>query len=157
MIVYHVFQLVIFEGWYVAHESRLVSILSWWLSCVDHAFRLVLVDCVGGLVSQFWVHWDRGKHHVLWWITRCDSFLEEKKDFAVIIFSLVSICFQDWWFSWIVTRCHRKVFAAIGERIVDVKEFTRGTWFSVGRLAVFQVQREQWVSSSQRAVVEGHS
>jgi hypothetical protein len=27
----------------------------------------------------------------------------------------------------------------------------------VGRLVVFQAQREQWVSSSQRTVVEGHS
>jgi hypothetical protein len=27
----------------------------------------------------------------------------------------------------------------------------------VGRLTVFQAQREQWVSSSQRAVLEGHS
>ena len=105
-------------------------------------FDLCLVGCVGWLVSWFWVHQDAGKHHVLWWSTRCDSLLEEKKDFAVIIFSLVSICFQDWWFSWLVTRCHREVFAAIGERIVDVKEFTRGTCFSVGRLAVFQEQRE---------------
>jgi hypothetical protein len=56
-----------------------------------------------------------------------------------------------------VTRCCRKVFAAIEERMVDVKEFTRGTRFSVGGLAVFQVQREQWVSNSQRTVVEGHS
>jgi hypothetical protein len=27
----------------------------------------------------------------------------------------------------------------------------------VGRLSVFQAQREQWVSNSQRTVVEGHS
>jgi hypothetical protein len=27
----------------------------------------------------------------------------------------------------------------------------------VGRLSIFQAQREQWVSSSQRTVVEGHS
>jgi hypothetical protein len=27
----------------------------------------------------------------------------------------------------------------------------------VGRLTVFQAQREQWVSNSQRTVVEGHS
>ena len=40
---------------------------------------------------------------------------------------------------------------------VYVKELERGTSFSVGRLAVFQAQREQWVSNSQRAVVEGHS
>ena len=133
----------------------------WWLSD-DYVvsimfFDLCLVDGVCWVVSWFWVHRDAGKHHVLWWSTRCDRFLEEPKDFVGIIFQSCIICFQDWWFSWLVTRCRRKVFAAIGERIVDVKEFTRGTWFSVGRLVVFQAQREQWVSSSQRAVVEGHS
>jgi hypothetical protein len=32
-----------------------------------------------------------------------------------------------------------------------------GVCRSVGRLTFFQAQREQWVSNSQRTVVEGHS
>ena len=43
------------------------------------------------------------------------------------------------------------------EDCVDVKEFTRETSFLVGRLVVFQAQREQWVSNNHRTTVEGHS
>ena len=51
MIVYHGFWLVILEGWNISHESRLMSILidDYVMSFM---FWLVLVDCVGWLVSQ---------------------------------------------------------------------------------------------------------
>ena len=81
-------------------------------------FELCLVDGVCWLVSRFWVHQDAGKRHVLWWITICDRFLEEKKTLLASFSVLYKICFQDWWFSWFVTRCCRKVFASIVERIV---------------------------------------
>ena len=81
--------------------------------------------------------------------------LEEQTDFAFLIFSVLYNSFSGLMFFLACDKMSQEKFAAIGERFVDVKESTRGTRFSVGRLAAFQVQREQWVSSSQRAVVEG--
>ena len=87
---------------------------------------LCLVDGVVVLKVNFWVHWDGGKHHVLWWSTRCDSFVEEQKDFVVIIFSLVSIYFQDWWFSWLVKRCRRKILQPLKSGLLTSKSLKEG-------------------------------
>jgi hypothetical protein len=46
------------------------------------------------------------------------QFVWGTKYFVGIIFQSCIICFQDWWFSCLVTRCRRIVFAAIGELIL---------------------------------------
>ena len=89
MIVYHVCRLVI------GNVDMFQMSLDLCRCCLDNYvasimfFDLCLVDGVCWLVSWFWVHQVAGKHHVLWWSTRCDHLLEEKKDFVGIIFSLV--------------------------------------------------------------------
>ena len=98
MIVYHVFRLVILEGWYVLHESRLVSILSWRLCCVVHGFRLMFSRLCWMACNSFMSTLKCRKTPSALMKHNMRQLLEEQKDFAVIIFSLVSICFQDWWF-----------------------------------------------------------
>ena len=55
---------------------------------------LCLVDGVCWLVSRFWVHQDVGKHHALWWSTRCDRLLEEQKNLLASFSFLHKIVFK---------------------------------------------------------------
>jgi hypothetical protein len=53
--------------------------------------------------------------------------LEEQKDFAVIIFQSCINSFSRLMVFLACDKMSQENFAAIGERIVDAKEFTRGT------------------------------
>ena len=80
-------------------------------------FDLCLVDGVCWLVSQFWVHRDAGKCHVLWWSTRCDSFLEEQKT-LLASFSVLYNLFSRLMVFLACDKMSQEVFAAIGELIL---------------------------------------
>ena len=140
------FWLVILEGWNIPHEFQLVAILLD-VYGMSFMFWLVLVDCVGWLVSHFLLHWDGGKLYVLWWSTRCDSYLKSKK-IPLSLFSVLFNSFSRLMFFLACEKMSQGNLQPLESGLLTPKKFTWGTWFSVGRLAVFQVQREQWVSSS---------
>ena len=146
------------EGRYVSNESRLVSMLSWWLCCVDHVFRLMfsrwcLLACKLILSTPRCRKTPRAlmKHKMWLFSWREKRLCWHHFQSCINLFSRLMVFL-------VCDKMSQESFCShCRVDCVDVKEFTRGTWFLVGRLAIFQAQIEQWVSSSQRTVVEGHS
>ena len=105
MIVIH-FRLVILEGWNIPHEFQLVSILLD-VYGMSFMFWLVLVDCVGWLVSQ--VEYIEMEENSMCFDEAQDATAAWRaKRFCCPYFQSCLIHFQDWCFSWLVTRCSRK-------------------------------------------------
>jgi hypothetical protein len=104
------FRLVNLEGWNIPHEFQLMAILLD-VYGMSFMFWLVLVDCVGWLVSHLLIPLRWRKTLCALMKHKMRQLLEEQKDSAVLIFQSCIIHFQDWCFSWLVTRCRRKIFS----------------------------------------------
>ena len=144
------------EDWYVSNESQLVLMIVWRLCCVDHVFRLVfsrwcLLTCKSILSTS-----RCRKTPCILMKYKMRQFVWRTKYFVGIIFNLVWFVFKIDGFLGLWQDVAGKFLQPLESWFCWRQRVQRGTWFSVGRLAVFQAQREQWVSSSQRAVVEGH-
>ena len=139
--------------------------LSFWMVDMFHMsldlcrFCLVTMLCRSWFRLVFsrlcWMTWKSSLSPLRWRKTPCALMKHKMRQFSWrakrlcchYIESCVNL-FSGLMFFLACDKMLQESFAAIGEWIVDVKEFTRGTWFLVGRLEVFQVQREQWVSSN---------